>query len=562
MYKQLVHHFYLQTRLYFQKNKTAKLITVGMFFIVFAFIALGTFFFFLEGFEFIKSSNDPYFDNVIPLYIYEIFFLVISLLIMLSGLITGVFSLFRTSKNDWIMASPRFRIVPSIVVIKMAVASIWPVLLVAGPALGAVGVSFKLAVMDFIAMIIALFLLVFFLVFWDIAVIMLAALLVKRTHNFYSRIKLSLKNLFLSTGVVAFILIISVWWKLRTMDLVVLLQAGSFGQSTADPSQLIEQFRWFPTHTIAYGLYLFQRGQSGEAFAWVLQLSIYTVVSAIIAFVLLRYFLVVWQSLREGQSVGAAGLAPSVRSHRSHMKFFVGPMSAIFSKELLTMARDFKNISWLLFSVALWTIYTALSASINFYRQRYDFRYEDLPYLVPSLQVLVTVYFVSALVLRFVLPSFSTERRTSWILASAPINYHKLFLAKGIFFSILFAVLGLVLGSLGMNVINFPIWQQGLAFITFTIAIKFVTIFGLALGAIYPNFETDDAQIISTSLPGLGFIFGSLIYGILGTLVFFLFLKGMASFLILFYVCSVILGVLLYIRAVGALHKIEFVKQQ
>jgi hypothetical protein len=48
---------------------------------------------------------------------------------------------------------------------------------------------------------------------------------------------------------------------------------------------------------------------------------------------------------------------------------------------------------------------------------------------------------------------------------------------------------------------------------TISIASATVTLYGLALGALFPNFETDDPEILSTSFPGLTFIFTSVMYG-------------------------------------------------
>jgi hypothetical protein len=47
-----------------------------------------------------------------------------------------------------------------------------------------------------------------------------------------------------------------------------------------------------------------------------------------------------------------------------------------------------------------------------------------------------------------------------------------------------------------------------------------ITVYALVLGVLFPNDETDDPEVLSTSLPGLLFIIVSLIYGALGAIVF------------------------------------------
>jgi hypothetical protein len=56
--------------------------------------------------------------------------------------------------------------------------------------------------------------------------------------------------------------------------------------------------------------------------------------------------------------------------------------------------------------------------------------------------------------------------------------------------------------------------------------ITLLVAYGLGLGAIFPNYETNDPEQLSTSLPGLGFIFGSLAYGGYGTYLFYRLLAG------------------------------------
>jgi hypothetical protein len=76
----------------------------------------------------------------------------------------------------------------------------------------------------------------------------------------------------------------------------------------------------------------------------------------------------------------------------------------------------------------------------------------------------------------------------------------------------------------------------------FVTTIIFIVTFGLSLGALFPNTETDDPEAISTSMSGLFFTASSLGYGALSAWILYktLLLQDV-SMLILFVLCTVIL---------------------
>ena len=555
MLKNFSDYYWKRYRRYFQHNRTAKLITATLFLTVLASIAIGVFFFFLEGFNYIKNINDQYFSSVIPLYLYEIFFLVVSLLIFISGLITGALTLFRRENNDWLMATPGFSHLPAIVFVKMFFVAVWPVVLIAWPALLAVNLSFGLGIGTWIILAIGVVLMVFFLTLFGLLLIALAALLLIGLQR-SQLARLNLKNLLLALGIGIAGLVGFIWMKLGHLDPVVLFGAGLFQSPLSNPADLVAQFSVFPSHWLAFSLHLFQSGKLLEGWYYWLILLTADIWLLVLAVYLRPYFLPLWQKMQEGQSSNRRRFGKNER----YIKMMHGPTTAIFSKEFLVMFRDFKNLSWLVFSVALWVVYAAVSASIDRYRIRYGISFSALPELIPSLQVIVAVYFVSAIVLRFALPSFSSERRTGWILASAPVDYRKLFLSKALFFSLILSKMGIILGFIGMRVLEFPLVEQLAAAVMFLVSTIFVTFLGLAVGAVFPNFETDEVQVISTSLPGLGFIAASLLYGLAGTMVFYLFLQSIYWPLMAFVVFSSLAGWLSYWFSVRSLEKIEFIK--
>ncbi len=132
------------------------------------------------------------------------------------------------------------------------------------------------------------------------------------------------------------------------------------------------------------------------------------------------------------------------------------------------------------------------------------------------MQFVTGIFFISAFVLRFVFPTFGSERKSAWLLATAPIKMTRVYWAKLWFFTSIFTTLGILIVAINLSHYGVSFLSFGFSMIIFISSVIFIIVYGLSLGAIFPNFETDDPSALSTSLPGLGFIVGSLIYGTLG----------------------------------------------
>jgi hypothetical protein len=92
---------------YFSTRTAAKIITVIIFLLIIFGIAAGVFFGVRAGFTLMKAQ--AYGSQTLPLYTYEVFFLVLGYLMFASAIISGLFIIFRADRNEWIAASPRFK---------------------------------------------------------------------------------------------------------------------------------------------------------------------------------------------------------------------------------------------------------------------------------------------------------------------------------------------------------------------------------------------------------------------------------------------------------------------
>ncbi len=101
----------------------------------------------------------------------------------------------------------------------------------------------------------------------------------------------------------------------------------------------------------------------------------------------------------------------------------------------------------------------------------------------------------------------------------------------------------------------------GFSMIIFVSSTVFVIVYGLSLGAMFPNFETDDPSALSTSLPGLGFIIGSLMYGALGGLLLYkAYVSDAFLWVLLFEIITLLAIIYLARTASRKINTTEFVK--
>jgi ABC-2 type transport system permease protein len=224
-------------------------------------------------------------------------------------------------------------------------------------------------------------------------------------------------------------------------------------------------------------------------------------------------------------------------------------MGTLFDKEAIMAIRDSRALLWFGFLLFIWLMQTSINLVLAHNLKQYQINQVFASSLTQVLQFVTAVYFICAFVLRFVFPSFSMEHRTIWILASAPINKEKIFWAKYGFYSLVFVVIGLILGYLNLLTLPLSIIYTGLMLLLFLVTIPFITALGLSLGALFPNYQTADPGVISTTLPGLAFIALSLLYGATGGLLIYYSLnRNSFSALVIFIVGSIVgAGLLLFL---------------
>jgi hypothetical protein len=340
---------------------------------------------------------------------------------------------------------------------------------------------------------------------------------------------------------------------------VVTLSTENLSVTQAPAAPVLALFRFLPTSLAATAIVNSQTGQMARAAVDFAKLLALALLCALGGFWTTKYFLPLWQKLAEG--------GRSAGPQRPSRKFIGRPpvllqsrFEAIVYKEYVSLLRTGRNAFWLLFLLLIWTAYIGFDYSVQSQLRRYGDALSQTPDIVLALQLLILVYFISSLVLRFVFPTFSAERNTAWIFASSPMSKAKILWAKFSFFAFMFGAFSVLAEAANIFLLHLPPAGAGLFLCLSLSAALFVTAFGLFFGAHYPNFETDDPQTLSTSISGLVFVFGSIVYGALGAYIYYLYVAGGgAGFVIVFIAASLLAALALAASGAAAVEHLDFV---
>src|SRR3989344_761736 len=494
------------------------------------------------------------------LYVAELFFLAVFFLIAAGSVVTTLFVLFRRPYDFWIFASPSYRHPASFAFARVFFSSSWPLVVVAVPALFAMKDVFGLAAAGFLIVFCAVVLLsLIATLLGAVLVVGLARLLASFPFRRFIRISVSTLAAF---SIASIILSVAVLWRrIASADILLLFHAEDLDRAAAGVERIRHVFYFVPSHFTAETAHALLAGDTLGAVYMLLILGVLFVSLGVLYLFLSHDLLLVWARMQEGGFRAGPRASPVRILGGPFPHFFRGVLGAVYEKELLLFVRSGKNMLWAGFIFFLWLLQTGLNVILARAVARAEFDPALMAPVAVSIQFATMIFFISAFVLRFAFPSFSTERKTIWILGSAPVDFGSVFYGKFLFFGSLFLLFGLSTGFLNASILGIPLLASFLILSFFGIAVTTLVECGLALGAVFPNFETDDPEVLSTSLPGLGFVAGSFFYGAAAAGSLYLFLRSgdgggmigiLAASLLLIFLC---LAVAPYI-----LRRQEFIK--
>lgn len=529
-------------------NTAAKLLTAALFLGLLVALAYGLELFCAASFAYL--IRNPAVAATASAYVYELFFLVVGLLVVASTLIGSLFTLFRSHNQGLIIASPAASRLFGINQMTVTTSSAWPFLLFFGPAVVALRSAFGLPFWDLLEMLAGIILLSLWLSWLSLA------LLLGLAQSLAAFKRLTFNALSTGIGLIGLIGIVGLGYWSSSGNLFDLGGLPFIQGQAANVGLITQRFSLLPTHPAARLLYALQSGN--DPFVWLAVLAAGAACSYLLMQVLATGYVSLWVRLQEGQLISKANASRAAKSQDFLLSQSRTPLAAVFAKEFLIFRREPQQLLWFGFLIGMWAVQTLLVSGTI--RHQSLGANSPLILLVQPLQFLVTLYFVATACLRFVFPSFSSERRSAWLIASSPLSLNSLLLAKSAWFSLLFVITGLAISAINLSLLGIAAGTGTYVSILLTVAILTLVQLSLALGIFFPNFETDDPQVLSTSLPGFFLIGLSLGYGALGSLALSQYLHGTPLASLIWLIGSFASCVVLYAASSRRMRGFEFVK--
>jgi ABC-2 type transport system permease protein len=173
---------------------------------------------------------------------------------------------------------------------------------------------------------------------------------------------------------------------------------------------------------------------------------------------------------------------------------------AIMLKDIRTFMRD----------TTQWSQVFLLTALIIVYLYNFKVLPLDRSPLPPgTLRTLVSFanlalagFVLSAVAVRFAFPAVSLEGKAFWILQTAPISLRSLLWSKFWLNFLPLLLLGATLVFLSNMLLRVPPWMMALSLLTICAMTAGVAAIAVGIGALYPNFDFENAAQIPTSFGG------------------------------------------------------------
>lgn len=496
---------------YFETKTLAKIITSLLFLVVFTFVGLGIYGFFVSGFRLINIEAEEDIRMALMLFLYEAFFIVLSGVILVSSLLSSLFNLFRGGYNDWIITSPSFSLFPKIVFLRSIQTSLLPMAVLFIPTILAFNKMYSVGILAFAALFISAFLLLVFISGTTLTLVVLVASFYKRLTKIFRRSFLGFKTLVVTLVAILFSFALVAWRSLTNLDLVRVFRAENV-DSDISIATISAYFDHLPTHPFALQMVYWKGQMVSEAMLQLGALFILALLSTLLWWFIAPRFYPLWLTLQEGDM----SLRVRNAGQSTFRYIFSGnQLMVLFKKELLVSSRNLRGILWFLFLFLIWILQIGTSVLLDNNVRRHEADISTKVALAQAIQFVIAIYFIASFALRFAFPSFSVEKKTSWILHTAPISFRKIFYGKYAFYVVVFSVLGSIMSTISTEALGMSPMLAFYSSLLLTTVILFVVTLAISLGALFPNTETDDPEVITTSMPGLFFTALALLYGTL-----------------------------------------------
>jgi ABC-2 type transport system permease protein len=307
-----------------------------------------------------------------------------------------------------------------------------------------------------------------------------------------------IRDILLFIGLFAFIVM---YFLFRLSQPERLVQPESFGnfmqflRAMETPSSPFLPSSW--SAEILAGTLFARETEQGFFFAMLASYAMFLPLAA--SWVCAKVYLDGWSKAQESRQ-GRRKLVWLDRALDAVTRLFPATTGAVMIKDIKTFLRDTTQWSQLFLLLALIVVYL------------YNFKVLPLdrsPMPAGTLRTLVSFanlalagFVLSAVAVRFAFPAISLEGKAFWILQSSPISLRALLWSKFWLISVPLLVLGELLVFLSNLMLQVPPWMMALSLITVCSMTFGIAAIGVGFGALYPNFNFDNAAEIPTSFGG------------------------------------------------------------
>jgi hypothetical protein len=535
---------------YLAREKFTRIFAVFILLIVILFVAISIYATTIGGLNFI--SRDIELRDALYFYIAQLFYLLVFVLSYGNSILVIAASFGRKS-HQWIMATPAFSIMAFVNLFQLLISSLWIFLAVIIPVL--VGIAQFMGVGGlqlFLSFVLTTALIIIGSIVGVLSY-MLSVYILRYFSNLMGRNIVS-QSLAIILLVISSVLMITLFWRIAIPQDFVKFFDGNYVTQMAT---MKEQLIYLPTFGIAQVLHdlLFCANIFGTNYTIIF--SILTIILLITSYTLLkRSYLTMWQLLQEGNYIATQNNAKNT-VHKSYSFPSVNAVHTIIDKELLLIWRDKKNLLWFIIVVGLWLAQTAVSWRVTANAKTYGDGY-IFPNFIYALILAIGLYFISALTLRFVFPTFSSERKVAWILGVAPVSPWNIAVGKLIIYTILFLFIGSPILIANFVILGFGFFPTLLFWIVFSLSVILITLLAIFLSIKYPNRFSSDPETLSTTLPGLAFTTLALGGSIIIANIMYLVLTNNVDLVILLVLLITTLNLLLTSLSYSASKKFEY----
>lgn len=482
---------------YLARERFTRLVAIFILLIVILFVAISIYATTIGGLNFI--SRDIQLKRALYFYITQLFCLLVFALSYGNSILVIAASFARKS-NQWIVATPSFAILVFVNLFQLLASSLWIFLAIITPVLLGIAQFIGIKPLDLFLS----FVLTICLIIISSACGVLSYMLSVYLLNYFSKLfnrNLVSQSLAILLLVIFSILMMLFFWRVAIpQDFVRFFEGSSIIQMQTIKEQLI----YLPTFGIAQVLYDLLFCFNMYATAYVIIFVIFTYALFLVLYILLkRNYLIMWQLLQEGNYIAEKD-SSKLGGHRSYNFPSTDVVHNIIDKELLVVWRDKKNILWFLIVIGLWLAQTTVSWRVTSNAAAYG-EVEAIPDFIYAIVLAIALYFISALALRFVFPTFSAERKVAWILGVAPISLWNIAVGKMLIYTGIFIFLGSPILIANFVILDFGFFPALLYWIVFSLSVILIILLAIYLSIAYPNRFSSDPETLSTTLPGLAF---------------------------------------------------------